>query len=110
MGHTADEDDLLNVPGLQLAGIVEGLLAGVDSVLNERVYEGLKPRTKEPEVDTFGTRSVHANEREADFGLSGGRKLDLGLLNGLTNIWMSWRYRRDLYQYSLGWGSRLQVM
>ena len=63
----------------------QGLLAGVDGALDKGVDEGLELGAEELEVDVLGTRSVHANEREVDLHLSGGRKLDLGLLSSLTN-------------------------
>ena len=83
--HTTNEDDFIDIARLQ-TGIVEGLLAGIDSALNNRVDEGLELGTEELEVDVFGTRRIHANEGEVDLGLSGGQQLDLGLLGGLTNM------------------------
>ena len=59
--------------------------AAVNSALNERTNEGLKLRAEELEVDVFGSRSVHSNEREVDLGLRGRGKLDFGLLSCLPN-------------------------
>lgn len=68
-------DGLLDVARLQ-AGIAQGRLAGVDGPLNEGVDRGLELGTEEFEVDVFGARTVHANERRVDLDLSDRRKLD----------------------------------
>ena len=57
--HTADQGDFLDIAQLQ-AGMVEGLLAGINNVLDERVDEGLELETKEPEVDVVEESSILA--------------------------------------------------
>jgi hypothetical protein len=87
LGHprqTTDKDNLLDIARCQ-SGIAEGLFARIDGTLNEGVDEGLELGTEELEVDVFGARGVHSDEGEVDLGLSGGRKLNLGLLSGFTN-------------------------
>ena len=59
MRHTTDQSDFLDVTRLQ-AGMVEGLLAGIDNVLDERVDGGLELETKEPEVDVVEESSILA--------------------------------------------------
>ena len=82
--HTANKDGLLDVVRFQ-AGVVEGLLAGIDAALNERADGGLELGTEEFEVGVLGTRSTHADGGEVDLRLSGGGELDLSFLGGLAN-------------------------
>ena len=86
--HTADKDGFLDAAGLQ-PGITRSLLARVNSTLDERVGRGFELGTEQLEVDVLGVRSIHANERQVDLGLSGGRKPDLGPLGGLMNTLVS---------------------
>lgn len=83
-GHTANEDDLLDVLSLEV-GILEGLAHRLDGPGDERVNELLELGTSHLLVDVLGARGIGSDERQVDVGLGRGGKLNLGLLGGLTD-------------------------
>ncbi|KAH0238726.1 hypothetical protein KCV06_g321, partial [Aureobasidium melanogenum] len=83
-GHTTDENDLLNVLGLHV-GVLESLADGLDSAVNQRTDELLKLGTGHLAVDVLGARGIGSDEGKVDVSLGSRRKLNLGLLGGLTD-------------------------
>ena len=83
-GHTTDQDDFLDVLGLEV-GILERLADGLNGAVDQRTDEGLELRAGHLGVDVLGAGSVGSNEGEVDVGLEGRGKLDLGLLGSLTD-------------------------
>lgn len=83
-GHTTDEDDFLDVLGLE-RGILEGLADGLNSAVNQGTNEALELGTGHLGVDVLGSGRVGSDEWKVDVGLEGRRKLNLGLLGGLTD-------------------------
>lgn len=83
-GHTTNENNLLDVLGLE-ASILESLANRLDSTLDKRVNEGLELSPSHLHVDVLRTGGIGGDEGKVDIGLEGRRKLNLGLLNGLTD-------------------------
>ena len=52
--HTTDQDDFINFTGFH-AGVIECLLAGLDSALDEFVDKAFEVGSAEFQVDMFGT-------------------------------------------------------
>ncbi len=94
-GHATDEDNLLNLLGLEVS-ILESLADGVDGAADERVNHLLKLSTGELHVDVLGARGVSSDEGQVNVGLKGGRKLDLGLLGSLTDTLDSHAVTREI--------------
>ncbi|ROW15263.1 hypothetical protein VPNG_02959 [Cytospora leucostoma] len=83
-GHTTDEDDLLDVLGLEV-GVLEGLLDGLDGPGDKGVGQLLELSTGQLQVDVLGARGVSSDEGKVDVSLERGRQLNLGLLSSLTD-------------------------
>lgn len=83
-GHTTNQDDLLDVLGLE-TGILQGLANGLDGSGNEGVDHLLELSTSELQVDVLGAGSVGSDERQVDVGLKRRGQLNLGLLSSLTD-------------------------
>ncbi|ROW05767.1 hypothetical protein VMCG_05263 [Cytospora schulzeri] len=83
-GHTTNEDNLLDVLGLE-AGVLEGLLDGLDGPADERVDHLLKLSTGELQVDVLGAGGISGDEGQVDVSLERRRQLDLSLLSSLTD-------------------------
>jgi len=83
-GHTTNEDNLLDVLGLHV-GVLESLADGLDGTVDEGTDELLKLGTGHLAVDVLRARGVGGDEGEVDVGLGSRRKLNLGLLGGLTD-------------------------
>ena len=94
-GHTTDKENVVNLGSLD-AGVIESLLAWVDSAVNQGLDESLELGTGEGEVDVFGSVGGGGDVRKRNIGREGGRKLALGLLGGLTNTLDSHAVRRDV--------------
>lgn len=82
--HTTDEDDLLDVLGLE-GSILQGLANGVNSPGDERINQLLELSTGHLGVDVLGAGGISCDEGQVDLSLGGGGKLNLGLLSGLTD-------------------------
>ena len=82
--HTTDQDNLLDVLGLQV-GILECLADGSSGAGDERVSKGLELSTGHLGVDVLGTGGVSGDEGKVDVSLEGGRQLNLGLFSGLAD-------------------------
>ena len=81
-GHAclaAHEHDLVDIPG-GLAGIVEGLLHGLERAPQEVAHELLELGPAEAEVEVLGTARVGGDEGQVDLRLLDAGELDLGLL------------------------------
>ncbi|ROW02352.1 hypothetical protein VSDG_02455 [Cytospora chrysosperma] len=83
-GHTTNEDNLLDVLGLE-AGVLQGLLDRLDGPADKRVDHLLKLSAGELQVDVLGARGISSDEGQVDVGLQRGGQLDLGLLSSLTD-------------------------
>ena len=83
-GHTTNQDDFLDVLGLQV-GILESLADGLNGPGDERIDQVLELSTGHLGVDVLGTGGIGSDEGQVDVGLQGRRQLDLGLLSGLTD-------------------------
>jgi hypothetical protein len=83
-GHTTDEDDVLNLAGLEV-GVLKGLAHGVNSAADERLNKRLELSTGHLEVDVLSTAGISSDERKVDLSLERRRQLNLGLLSSLTN-------------------------
>jgi len=83
-GHTTDEDNLLDVLGGHV-GVLEGLADRLNGAVDQGTDELLKLGTGHLAVDVLGARGVGSDEGKVDVSLGSRRKLDLGLLGGLTD-------------------------
>lgn len=83
-GHTTDEDNFLDVLGLEV-GILESLADGLNGALDKGIHHGLELSTGKLDVDVLGTGGISSDEGKVDVGLERRRKLDLGLLSGLAD-------------------------
>ena len=81
-GHTggaADEDDLVDVPCLEISvfqRLLDGLLAAIEQIFGD----ALELRAGKRVIEMLRTRGVCRDEGQVDVGLRGGRKLHLRLL------------------------------
>ncbi|KAH6607458.1 hypothetical protein Trco_003771 [Trichoderma cornu-damae] len=82
--HAADQDDLLDVLGLE-AGVLEGLANGLDGSVDEGLNHLLELRASELQVDVLGAGSVGGDEGQVDVGLERRGELNLGLLGSLAD-------------------------
>ena len=81
-GHAADEDDLVDVAGLE-AGVLERGLDRALGLLDEVGDEVLELRPGERHDEVLGPGRVGGDVRQVDLGRGRRRQLDLGLLRGL---------------------------
>ena len=77
--HAADEDDLLDVLGLE-AGVLERLLDGADGALDEVVRDLVELGARERELEMARAVARECDERQVDRRRLRGGELDLGLL------------------------------
>ena len=77
-GHTADQDYFFDVAGGE-ACVLEGLLARADGPFHQIFDQRFEFRAGQLDRQMLGPRFVGGDERQIDFGLSRGRKFDLGL-------------------------------
>ncbi len=82
--HTTDHNDFLDIGGLATS-IGKSLLAWLDGAVNKLANETLKLSTGHLGVDVLRSGSIGSDVWQADVGLGGAGKLDLGLLSGLTD-------------------------
>ncbi len=78
-GHAADQDDLVDVAGLQ-TGVGQGLLAGLDRALDQVVDQGFQLGARQLDVQVQRARGVHGDEGQVDLVLRRRGQLLLGLL------------------------------
>ena len=83
-GHTTDQDDVLDVAGLEV-GILESLADGLGGTADQGVNQGLELSTGHLQVDVLSTGGIGSDERQVDLSLEGRGQLNLGLLGGLTD-------------------------
>ena len=77
-GHAADQDHFVDV-GLLQAGVLQGLFARADGLGDQVFHQGLELGARKLDVQVQRTAGVHADERQVDLVLGGGRQLLLGL-------------------------------
>jgi hypothetical protein len=78
-GHAAHEHELVDLVRGQL-GVLETVLEGRDTTLEERITDLLHLRAGQLHVEVLRARGVGRDERQVDVHGLGGRKRDLGLL------------------------------
>ena len=81
-GHTADQNDFVDVAGFQ-AGIGQSLLARFNRAVNQIFNKRFQFGAGQFDVEMFRTGCVRGNERQVDIGLSSGRQLDFGFFGSL---------------------------
>ncbi|GAD60122.1 hypothetical protein MBEBAB_2372 [Brevundimonas abyssalis TAR-001] len=77
-GHAADQNDLVDVRGLE-ARVLEGLLARLDAALDQVVHQGFELGARELDVQVQRARGVHGDEGQVDLVLGDRGQLLLGL-------------------------------
>lgn len=82
--HTTDQDDVVDVVGLD-TGVGKGLLTRLDGTVDERLDEGLELGPGHGQVDVLGSVGGGGDIRQGNVGLGGRRQLDLGSLSGLSD-------------------------
>ena len=78
-GHTADEDDFVNV-GCRLAGVFQGFLARFDSALDEVFDKAFELGAGQLDVEVFRAGGVGRDEGQVHFVLVGRRQFLFRLL------------------------------
>ena len=80
-GGAAHEDDLVDVLFL-LAGVLQGLGAGLDALVDERLGQLVELGPGEGQVQVLGPGGVGGDEGQVDVGAGAAGQVDLGLLGG----------------------------
>ena len=78
-GHAADQDNLVDLTGLQ-AGVLERGLAGLKRALHQVFDQSLELGARQLDHEMLGAARVGGDERQVDLGLLGIGEFDLGLL------------------------------
>ena len=81
-GHTADQDHLVDIAGLE-AGILERRLARLDRLLHQIVDQRLQFGAGQLDVQVLRSRLIGGDEGQIDLGLLRRGQLDLGLFRAL---------------------------
>src|SRR3954454_20329307 len=82
-GLSANQHDFVDLAGIN-ASVLHALLAWTDRALNDVFNHAFELGARELFDQVLGTAGIGRNERQIDFGLHGGRELDLGALSGIT--------------------------
>ena len=82
-GLPADQHDFVDLAGVD-ASVFHALLAGAKRFLDDVFDHRLELGAGQLLDQMLGTAGIGGNERQIDFGLHGGRELDLGTLGSVT--------------------------
>src|SRR5260221_3265567 len=94
-GHAADQDDLVDVPGLQ-AGVLESGLNGGLRLLDELLDQVLELRPGEGHHEVLRAGGVGRHVRQVDLGRHRRGQLDLRLLGGFLQTLERLRVLREV--------------
>src|SRR5690606_15670296 len=79
-GHTADEDYIVNIAGLD-TGVFDGDAAGLDGALHQVFHQSLELGTGDLQIQVLRTAGIRRDVRQVDFGLLSRGELDLRLFS-----------------------------
>src|SRR4051794_232200 len=94
--HAADEDDVVDLVGALVLGVVERLADRDHDAVEQVARQLVELRAGEAHVEVLRAALVGGDERQVDLRLLRRRQLDLGLLGGLVEALESHRVLRQV--------------